>query len=303
MANRDDLDDRDWSAINALVEDAIEGRLTGASGWRRADCPFCEDRTGKADKRQSFAFNTATGGYVCNRCQTRGRLPGWGESQDVYSPAVALAAPALAAPEVESVQGFVSLGMWPGVSAEATSYPREYLQRRGVSAEAVLRCGVGCTLDGPHRGRIVVPHAFQGATENPWGGWIGRDFTDAQDLRYRYSRGLRRDRLWRQHALDKVTTEPLLLVEGVFDALPHWPNAAAFLGKPTLAHVQHLSRHRGRPFVVALDGDAHEEGWALAQKLRFMGAPSGFLRLPPGEDPGSLGLRWFAEHMAQAFIF
>src|SRR5262249_30190976 len=92
---------------------------------------------------------------------------------------------------------------------------------------------------------------------------------------------------------DLRTLSPLLLVEGVFDALPHWPHAAAFLGKPTGAHLAALDKHRGRPIVVILDGDAWEQGWAVAQRVRALGVPSiASVKLPAGFDPGELPTSW-----------
>jgi hypothetical protein len=90
--------------------------------------------------------------------------------------------------------------------------------------------------------------------------------------------------LYNHKALHLEADGPAMVVEGVFDALPYWPNAAAMLGKPSIWQVQAMSCS-SRPVVVVMDGDAHEEGWALAQVLRFNGIDAKALRLPPKTDP------------------
>lgn len=279
-------------AMSEMERESVAAAFAGraGAGWLRADCPLCLGRTGKEDRRQSMGLNAATGGFVCHKCGVTGWLKGWESAQPVED------APSPRSESVELCEGFVSLGAEPGASADSTRQAREYLAGRGVSREAVVGVGVGAALWGWRAGRVVVPHRLSGGpAENPWSGWVGRDYTGRAPMKYLYSRGLRRDRLWNEAALFVETGEPIALVEGVFDALPHWPRAAAFLGKPTAAHVEMLSRHRGRPLAIALDGDSWEEGWALAEKLRFLGAPAWFVRLPPGEDPCSVGKPWFDE--------
>jgi hypothetical protein len=93
-------------------------------------------------------------------------------------------------------------------------------------------------------------------------------------------------RLFNEAAIDVETADPLILVEGRFDALPLWPNATAFDGKPSDGQVERLRQAR-RPLVVALDGDAWIEGEMLAMRLELYGVRAGWLRLPPTTDPGN----------------
>lgn len=279
-------------ADHQAVQDAFAGAMPG-TGWKRARCPLCLERTGKDDKRASLSLNTESGRWSCHKCQAKGRLKDFdlgtwqpklpGEAEEER-------------PGVDPPQGFTALWAAPGLTAEATRPAREYLAKRGVTREAIAGCAVGACLDSYCRGRVVVPHGYQ--AKGRWVGWIARDHVGDKELRYLYPKGMDRSRIWRQDALDRVTDEPLLLVEGVFDALPHYPNAAAFLGKPIGAHVSTLSQHRGRPLAICLDGDAWEEGWAMAQRLLFAGVPRvAAIRLPPGTDPGDADPAWL---MAEA---
>jgi hypothetical protein len=105
--------------------------------------------------------------------------------------------------------------------------------------------------------------------------------------------------LYNQAALYVETDAPVLIVEGVFDALPYWPHAVACLGKPGEVH-RWLMTEAKRPIAVVLDGDAWEEGWGLSEWLRTeVNVPVGFVRLPPCTDPGSVDPAWLREEAKQ----
>jgi DNA primase len=87
---------------------------------------------------------------------------------------------------------------------------------------------------------------------------------------------------------------PLFIVEGAFDALALWPDGLALLGKPSPPQIE-LLVECSRPVVVVLDGDAWEEGWALAQRIRFRGKRAGSIRLPPCTDPDEVPRQWLDE--------
>lgn len=277
-----------YSADNEAVAEAFAGAMPN-TGWKRAMCPLCVDRTGKPDKRASMSLSTDTGRWNCHKCQTTGRLQ---DFADRWEPKLPGEPSGKAEPlGIDPPEGFTPLWAGPGLTAEATRPARDYLARRGVSGHAIAGCNVGVCLEGYCQGRIVVPHGYKAAGK--WIGWIARDYVGDKELRYLYPKGMDRTVFWRQGELAVPTTAPVLLCEGVFDALPHYPHATAFLGKPIGAHVATLSTHRGRPLAVCLDGDAWEEGWALAQKLRLAGVPSvGAVRIPPGQDPGELSTAW-----------
>jgi DNA primase len=99
--------------------------------------------------------------------------------------------------------------------------------------------------------------------------------------------------LFNHTALLQETDVPLIVVEGVFDAIPHLPHAAALLGKPTDDQIALLATTQ-RPVAFALDGDAWEEGWAWAEHLRFKGVHAGSVKLPPGKDPNDISPTWLA---------
>lgn len=279
-----------WEQNQRAAQAYAEARFVTGSGFARSNCPFCLDAVGKEDRKQCFAVNVATGFWKCWRCGTKGKL-------DIGEPAQTPAQ----TPAQESVQppeGFLSLTEEPARSALSAEDAREYLRGRGLVDESLWALThIGCCLTGRFEGRVVVPILSPGGE---WWSWISRVWVKhpAEGVRvYMNAPGVSfgtTGRLFNQAALAVPTDEPVLVVEGVFDALALWPDAVAVLGKPTRAQVDTLNEAR-RPVAVCLDGDAWQEAETLALRLDFMGHRAGFVRLPPGKDPDEVDRSWLKE--------
>ena len=267
-----------------LVLDALSSAYATYTGWLRAMCPFCAGITGKADRRRSLGLHEESGYWHCFKCQEKGRLKD-------YNPTIL----PVRGPEISEEQDidlgppedFCTLFDEPGSSAMFLQEPRAMLRRRGIPVETWGMTGIGASLRGVAAYRVVIPITEKGE----WKGWVGRTWIDAQP-RYLYAKGMRRQLLfWNSDVITDQTDEPLILVEGCFDALPYYPDGVACLGKPTRDQAGKL-RKAQRPIAVCLDGDAWREGEALAMKLKFWGLRAGFVQLPPKEDPNSVPPEW-----------
>jgi len=274
------------SEREVLVRQAMEdAKFTTASGHARADCPFCEDRVGKTDTKQCFSIHLASGWFSCWRCHIKGRLDGM-EDNEWVPEAAPEKPPVIPPPEdfatMESLKSAISAGP-----------ARKYLRSRGLPESVWYAAGVGACLSGHYAGRVVVPVT---APDGEWLGWVGRIWTKKSPSpmvrTYLNCPGMRMGGHVYNHAALLVETEkPVLVVEGCFDAIAHWPDAVAVLGKPGEAQVQELAQAR-RPVVVVLDGDAWAEGWAMSMQLRLAGQRAGHVRLPPCKDPDEVDPGW-----------
>lgn len=253
----------------AEVLRAVAGRRAPRSGWLRVNCPFCLRRVGKEDRKRCLSFNASSGGYHCFRCSTKGRI---GDVPDFQGDAPAQQG------KPKLPEHFVALSSEDGRLARSLAPQRQYLARRGVDAHMIRRAGIGAVPS--HDDRIVVPiHRDNGALA----GWVSR--TSYADGQYRYMPGMNRDELlYNGRAVHVETDAPLLVVEGVLDTFPFFPDAVALLGKPDLSHERALLRAK-RPIVVVLDGDAWREGAALALTLRLERPDVYWVDLAPRVDP------------------
>ncbi len=278
--------DRDVIALE-LAE-----QVRGGGIWRRTHCKFCELWHGLTwDHRGNFCLNTETGYYHCWRCNTRGYLPGYSPPESDETEDAPLSG-------IEPPEGFIALGEEDRRLTQA----RSYVLGRGITKQTALRAGLGACVRGPFAGRIVVP--IYDVDDRKWIGWSARLYVQPKHERvpkYRYPDGMPRARiLYNSAALHEDTDRPLLVVEGVFDALPHYPDAVALLGKPSPQQLDQLCETE-RPLVIALDGDSWVEGYWLAKQLSFRaGIKARSLKLPPREDPCSVA-PWVRARMAEAF--
>lgn len=270
-------------ARNELAKEAMAAaKFTTASGHARANCPFCDERVGKADRKQCFSVHTVTGWYRCWRCGIAGRLDGMEDVEPVAPPPDG---PAPGPPE-----GFTPLDeLRDALSAEPA---RAYLRSRGLPEPVWFSANLGACLSGRFGGRVIAPVL---SPEGSWLGWVGRAWVAKCPKPYFNAPGMSLGEVLYNHAALLVETdEPAYVVEGVFDALSLWPDSAALLGMPTDAQISAMAAAR-RPVVMVLDGDAWEIGWATAMRLRLEGQRAGSVRLPPKTDPDQVGRAWLAE--------
>lgn len=244
----------------------------------------------------SLSFNIQSAWYQCWRCGTKGKLREIPEH-------LLLEVRDLPDNEIRPMALPSECYHLAGDRSVSLRGARKYLRKRGISEDVWREVGImGCTdgwLDKSYFGRrIIIPIRLQ--TPGPVVGFISRDWTNKQNLRYKYPKGMPRGKfLFNQEALFVETEEPLLIVEGALDALPYWPNAVACLGKPSEEQRQ-LMLQATRPLVVTLDGDAWEEGWSLALWLQFQGMAASFVRLPPKSDPNDVDRQWLVEEARKA---
>lgn len=276
-------------SIKRSLQHAVEVKLVGPNpkGEYRVNCPFCEAIGGKPDLKQKMNLLPAKGVYYCYKCETGGRADLSWLGARVEHVADQKAEPINFGPP----EGFIPIS---DKSRLLDPY-RTYLQKRSVYGAAVP-LGVGACLSGPYAGRIVIPHKNEAYI---WQGFVARAVF-GREPKYLYPAGMdRRSGIWNYATVGRTRFEDAVwVVEGVFDALPLWPYGVATFGKNVTDNQIDRLLALKRQIVVCLDGDAWEEGQALAMRFILRDHPALWCKLPPGEDPGSIG--WQVRNFIQA---
>lgn len=272
-----DREDRDQ-----LVLDAVAGRRPNSKGTVRANCPFCELVVQKTDRKQCLSVNLSNGFFKCYRCDTKGKIADETMPYD-FSTLQKSAGVESEAKPVNLPEGFVPLWKPEERKAMVCKPAMKYLRTR-VDEQTIELARIGACVRGKFQGRVVVPIYKAGKLA----GYVGRLWTKKVregDRKYLYNEGFdRANVLYNEDALYVTTDKPVLVVEGVFDTFPFYPDAVALLGKPSPAQFEMLMNAR-RPIAVVLDGDAHREATSLAMGLRLEGKDAVALQLEPGVDP------------------
>jgi hypothetical protein len=276
------------SERDALILGATRGEQMNSAGWVRVHCPLCERNGMTPDRRASLGYRPETGGFKCFRCEAHGRVQRAGY----------VAPPPTPPSERDKVRldiDFNPLHTDENINAISLAPAREFLIKRGITREHWRAANIGAAVSGYYAGRVIVPHV---ESFGKWWGFTARCWTqpDEDVPKVLYPANMDRERLYNEHALDISTPRPCLVVEGCLDAAWYLPDVVACLGKPTAAHYEKL-RAAQRPLIIALDGDAWEEGDMLAFRLRFDGVNARAFRLPPGEDPNSINPNTLREEL------
>lgn len=163
--------------------------------------------------------------------------------------------------------------------APVTSAPYfHYLRQRGITDEVRSLYRVG-HVDG----RIVVPSFDMVGMVNFWS--ARTIYQDTVPV-YRLPEATK-DIISNDYLTD--WTQPIYLVEGIFDEMAIGPQAISLYGKflgPTLA--QKIVRKRPPIVYVCLDDDARHEAVRLTKRLVGYDISCCLLDLP-GKDPGTMG--------------
>lgn len=294
-----------------LAESAASNSEPRASGWWRANCPFCIYRVGKDDTSKVFSVEKTEGWFKCWRCGVKGRLDS--VPYEMVEEAASRQKENYRDPS-KPPDGFISIGEGRNASSITIQPALRYLEKRGLDLPLIRELRVGCVADGYYNGRVVVPVLTDDGRH--WLGWIARAWTrKSKGPPYLSAPGMQRGELLYNHsALFEDTDEPIAVVEGVFDAFPLWPDAVSTLGLsggrrdgpgiggvvsrgiPTDHQLEALLASK-RPVVLVLDGDAFDEGWAMSQLLRAMGRRAGAVKLPPMTDPDEVDPDWLRRKM------
>lgn len=158
-----------------------------------------------------------------------------------------------------------------------------YLRRRGVTDRTIGLYRMGYVQSGDLGGRVVVPSFDAVGSVNFWSARTVWDIRPTYKLPE-----ASKDVISNEHMVD--WTEPVYLVEGIFDEMAIGSQAVSLYGKfmqPLLA--QRLVERRPPVVYVCLDLDARREAMGLMTRLVGYDLSCALVDLP-GKDPGELGL-------------
>ena len=158
-----------------------------------------------------------------------------------------------------------------------------YLKKRNIDLFDIIKYGIGYCEDGMYSGRIIVPSFDDGGNLNYF---VGRSFYDTK-LKYK------------NPAVSKNIVgfdlfinwnEPIVLVEGVFDAIAIKRNAIPLFGKTIPDNLMRkIIQNKVKEIYLCLDKDALTDALNISQTLMNTGIRVGMVDLPDDTDPSSIG--------------
>jgi hypothetical protein len=272
------------------VLEAIADIRPSPSGWIRAVCPYCL-ASGHETNKKKLSVSLETGFFQCWRadCGAKGFIEVDERALKKYKKA-----PTEEKPDdgrVPLPADFTPLNTFSDAISLKKFYA--YLKTRFVKDQTIVEANLGACLVGEYANKVVIPVYHRGEVAGFTSrSVVGKDFMNPPKFK-------RTHYMLNGDALLEESTEPVVIVEGPFDCLRHWPYAVACFGKPT-HHHEKLIREAKRPVIIGLDADAQMEGWGLAMKLELEGRDVRFLKIRPGTDPGKTPHEEFMEWASTA---
>ena len=162
-----------------------------------------------------------------------------------------------------------------------------YLRKRGIGPKEILRYSIGYCDYGVYSNRIIIPSYDEDGKLNYF---IARDIFPNSNMKYK-NPPMSKDTVVFELFIN--WNEPIVLVEGSFDAIAVRKNVIPLLGKfPSKSLVKKLVTKRVKKVYVALDTDAKKDSAKLVQFLMDSGIEAYLLSMNE-KDPSELGFENF----------
>ena len=164
-----------------------------------------------------------------------------------------------------------------------------YLKKRGIGSIDILRYSMGYCSSNGYSNRIIIPSYDADGKLNYF---IARDMFPNSKFKYK-NPPMSKDTVCFEMFVN--WNEPIILVEGVFDAIAIRNNAIPLLGKfPSKTLVMRLVEKQVKKIYVALDEDAKQDAIKLSKFLMDYGIETYLLNMKD-KDPSELGFTKFWE--------
>ena len=172
--------------------------------------------------------------------------------------------------------------LWNGEDSIVKRHALSYLYKRGITDSDILKYNIGYCVEGLYTNRIIIPSYDEKGDLNFF---VGRDFYNSK-MKYRNTPttknviGFELFINW---------DEPIILCEGVFDAMAFKRNAIPLFGKTIMSNLQKkIINNRVQTIYLALDNDAIKDAIKISDNFINNGIDVKMMKFKE-KDPSEIG--------------
>jgi DNA primase len=170
-----------------------------------------------------------------------------------------------------------------------------YLKNRGINESDVRKYNIGYCKEGRYRNRVIVPSYDKNGQVNYF---IARSFEKEPYQKYDAPSVNKTEIIGLEYHIN--WTVPVILCEGIFDAIAIKRNVVPLFGKSiTKALMLKLVESQVKTVYLALDKDALKEALTYSEQLINLGKEVYLIELD-GKDPSDLGFTSMTELLQKA---
>ena len=172
--------------------------------------------------------------------------------------------------------------LWNGSDGIVKRHALSYLYKRGITDSDILKYNIGYCDRGVYVNRVIIPSYD---SEGQLNFFVGRDFYNSK-MKYRNSPTTKNI-----IGFDLFINwdEPIILCEGVFDAMAFKRNAIPLFGKNVMSNLQKkIIESKVKVIYLALDNDALEDTIKISEYFINNGIDVRMMKFKE-KDPSEIG--------------
>ena len=175
------------------------------------------------------------------------------------------------------------LSLWTMNKSLYRNQAKSFLHKRGITDVDIKKYKIGFCDSGLYEGRIIIPSYDDKGLLNYF---VGRSFV-GEKMKYK-NPNVSRDIVPFDWYV--AWSKPIVLCEGVFDAISIRSNAIPMLSKkPSKNLLRKIFEKNVKTIYIALDDDAKKDAYDMSEFFRDFGIDCKVVKLPTDKDPNDLG--------------
>lgn len=295
----------DNTALLFLTESVLGKGQSTSKGNYAFKCPFCTHHKNKLEinlrttaKRENF--------WHCWICGAKGKslltlFKKIKAPQDKINELNILVIPdkkeiSISSDILELPKEFTSFSDIPEnrVTQIESKHALKFLKKRGLTQDDIIKYNIGFCTEGKYEGRIIIPSYDNNKRLNYF---IARDYKGETPQKYKNPPVSAKDVIGFELYIN--WDAPIILVEGMFDALTIKRNVIPLFGKELHGKLmEKLVKSSVNRIYIALDADARKDALRQAEKLMSYGKEIYLVEME-GKDANEIGFEQFLNTIEQ----
>ena len=268
-------------------------------------CPFCNHH------KQKLQVNTETQKWHCWTCNSGGKkLTSLLKRLDVDRKTISIIREIYGDSHynpqnedegtkvyIQLPKEFISLNEEPRGFNPEYKHAIHYLNERGITQNEIIKYNIGYCKDGLYSRRVIVPSYNCDGQLNYF---VSRSYYSEEKMKYK-NPPISKNVICLESQIN--WNEPIILCEGVFDAITIKRNAIPLLGKfPSKLLVEKIFMSGVSDIIISLDNDAINEALKAAEYFRKQGINVKMMYLKD-KDAAEIGYDKFYEELKKTKEF
>jgi len=268
-------------------------------------CPFCNHH------KQKLQVNTETQKWHCWTCNSGGKkITSLLKKLDVNRKTISIIREIYGDsnynPQLEDAdtkvfislpKEFKSLNEVPNGFNPEYKHAIHYLTERGITEKDIIKYNIGYCTEGLYSRRVIIPSYNSDGTLNYF---VSRSYYPEEKMKYK-NPPISKNVICFDSQVN--WNEPIILCEGVFDAITIKRNAIPLLGKfPSRILVEKIFMSGISDIIISLDNDAINEALKAAEYFRKNGIHVKMMYLKD-KDAADMGYEKFYEELKKTKEF